>query len=271
VVDANDTEAVVDLGGGSWRHTQHVLVNLTCDRAGAHANTPIFLSESVPTFDIVDPLFDTTFTSILCGASGGSDGISDPALRALAQANYIGQFAPTYGALFAGSLAVAGIEHAAVVEDTTNAITKIFATDASWGANGQFLAVVEQALKDSWQGFGCQVRVLPVYNQRITVYATVPLVDPKYLSEQTDITSKIAAALRKYFDERPDWYTWRTNAIEGVIAGADRRILTCTSATAKDGANATLSQPSATISSSATSATHYYLADNAVRLTFSGP
>jgi hypothetical protein len=275
VVNGTATTTGPDLDG-NYTHTQAVTLPLSCDRAGAHGNTPYFsvvggLGFTPVVFTMVDAPFDPLFTSLLSSAAGGSDGISDAAIRMLATANYTGQFAPTDGAILAGSLASAGVEHVAIVTDTTNALTLVFATDASWGASARFSAFVEQSLKDSWQGFGCQTRVRQVFNKRITVNATVPLVDPKYAAELTDITKNIGAALRKYFDERVDWYTWRLTAIRATIAGADRRILTCTAAEVRDETNSVLPEPPATLTASTTQALRYFLADNGVSLTISGP
>lgn len=277
-VVVNDIDVVTDNHDGTFTHVQTVSIPLTCDRPGAHGNTPYFLANGLLgffpySFTLVDKPFDPLFTSSLGDAAGGSDGLSDAALRMLAQANFTGQFAPTDGALFAGALSSAGVEHAAIVEDATTATSLVFATDASWGGSERFRTSVEQALKDNWQGFGCQVRVRRVMNQRISVKATIPLVDPKFLSETTDVANVIAAALRRYFDERPDWYTWKTRAIAATIAGSDRRVLTVDPATVfvvdQDG-NA-LGEPPSALSASQPTATHYYLTDNAVDFSFTGP
>lgn len=277
VVDDAETNAPVDNHDGTFTHTQQVLgVGLVCDRPGAHANTPIFLIGGLPlglpTVQVTDTLFDRTFKVLLAGAATGSDGMSDPALRMLAQANYSGQFAPTDGALVAGLLASTGVEHLAVVEDTVNAITKLFIADVSWGTSGAAMQVVEQRLKDNWQGFGCQCKVFPVYNQRITVDATVSVTDPKFLSDSTDLADTLGKAVRAYFDDRPDWYTWRTRAIEAAIAGADRRVLTVQSVVVRNAeTGVSIGQPDAKIAPTASFATHYFLTDNGVRLTLAGP
>lgn len=275
VVDNVDT-TTTDNHDGTWTHSQTVTVPLTCDRPGAHANTPYFIANTFPFFfpmgfTVVDTPFDTNFKAGIGDAAGGSDGISDAALRVLAQANYTGQFAPTDGALLAGALSASGVEHVAIVEDATTANALVFVTDSSWGGSERFRKSVEQALKDNWQGFGCQVSVRRIMNQRITVSATVSLIDPKFLSEGTDITQTIGAALRTYFDGRPDWYTWNTQAIRAAIVAADKRVLTCSSALVLDQDGNTLSAPPATLSAAQSTATHYYLVNNAVNLTLTGP
>lgn len=278
VIDDIETQPATDLGGGKWQHVQSVTIPVVCDRTGAHANTPYFITVAFPGFvpmgfNIVDTPFDPLFKPGIGDAAGGSDGLSDAALRMLATASFAGRFAPTDGALLAGTLSSSGVEHVAFAQDTTAAKTIVFATDASWGMSQRFVASVEQSLKDNWQGFGCQVVVKGVLNQRISVDATVSLVDRKFLSEITALQSKISAALRSYFDGRPDWYTWNKSAIAATIAGSDRRILTCdqSSVAVHNQEGNSLAEPPRTLSPSLVNATHYYLTDNATRISFVGP
>lgn len=271
VVDADDTPGSPpeDLGGGQWNHTQIVLVPVEATAGGAHANIPFFIGEGLTTADVVDPLFDTSFTATVEAAGGGST-YDDETLRQLAKAQYLGQFGPNTSALIAGALSVGGVAHVAHTEDRTTGTARLYVADAQWGQSGRLADVVEQKIKDDVLGFGCMVSVGHILNIRITVEVAIVLTDPKYATNTTEIAEGIRSQLRPYFDDRDDFYTWRLNAVGAIAAQADHRILTCTGAVVKDRNGNVLAEPSK-IDPTGNTIAHYYLADNAVKVTFSTP
>ena len=100
----------------------------------------------------------------------------------------------------------------------------------------------------------------------IAVRASIVLTDPRHAADTFDIREAVRTALRKYFDERPDFYMWRTQSVMATIAQADPRILTCTAATVCDGfTGAALSEPNGF------TRYHYYLADSGVTLSIAAP
>ena len=124
-------------------------------------------------------------------------------------------------------------------------------------------------------GFGCRSAVLPATNYFIRVEATVILRDPSDSADTTPLDAAIRTAVRKYFDLRPDWDVWRAAALRAAIARADRRILTCTSAVVKDYATGAVYSevPSASIQAGTPGVVgvHWYLADNALTVTYLRP
>ena len=96
------------------------------------------------------------------------------------------------------------------------------------------------------------------------------LEDIAYADDTSSIAANVRSALRAYFDDRPDWWTWRLDSIGGIIARADRRILTCQSPDVAARSGGSIAEPSAALPQSG-NVTHWYLADDAVTLTFTTP
>jgi hypothetical protein len=137
---------------------------------------------------------------------------------------------------------------------------------------------------DPFVGFGCKVQTYPIFNYLIGVTGTVVLRDSAYLADTGDITNNIRTALRSYFDDRPDWFIVRKNAVAAVIASADRRIMAVPSAPTITDVNgnplADANFPSAPLSATnnitpipaiGAPPIHCYLADNGVSVTYVGP
>lgn len=269
VVDDVENIQIEDVGAGNFLHAQGVTMRVVALRDGADGNTPFFVGEPAQKFQIVERLFDPLFVSIASFAAGGFDGLEDATIRQLARANYLGQFGPTKGALVAAALGHGGAQHIGFLEDTGTASTVMFLADGSWACSQPFMLAVEQVARDTACGFGCRVRAGFVANQRITVSATVVVATAASLSDTTEITKAVQQRLRLYFDGRPDWHTWRLNTIGAAIAFADKRIVACLDDVEVRAASGPLAEPAAKLSG--VFATHYYLADDAVNLTFQAP
>lgn len=271
VVDDVENLQLIDNGDDTFTHAQAVFLNIVAQEVGRAGNTPNFLGAGNPVFQIVDPLFDPLFSVQVSLSGGGSDGLSDPTIRQLAKANYLGQFGPTHGALIAAALGHFGIEHAAVMRDTVNAISWVFIADASWGCSTALVNAVEQFVKDHGCGFGGRIRGGFVTNMRITVTATVVVESAKLLSDTTELLQAIQKRLRQYFDERPDWYTWRLNTVGAATVEADKRLIACTEVSVLNESGDPIVDPPAKLLPGIPYARHYYLVDDAVRVTFVAP
>lgn len=211
-----------------------VNVPLIAELPGPDANIPRFANADAATIDLADDLFDPTLqcVGIITPSStqmaGGSSGLKTDVLVALARAMYLGAFAPTDGALFAGALTDAAVAHVALVKDTTLAQTLMFVADESWAWSQAFNDQCAQILKDTWLGWGARVAVRQVANYQVGVAATAVLADPKFGDDTTELSSIIRQKVSDYFDKRPDFYHFDIDSIGAVIATCDPRILTCT-------------------------------------------
>lgn len=210
---------------------------------------------------IVDQLF-STFIVISATCAGGGTTFSDDEVRAIAGAQPQGRRGPTEGAIYAGSFLATGVRHVAVFEDLVNANTILYVADESWGSDTNYWQpAVIQALLDEWAGFGCSLNPTGsglVDNIYLNINSTVQLRSSQLLASTADIRSAINTKLQDYFSNRPDWYTFRTKAIRGLIARADPRILTCTAITITDRFGVTIADPSV-ITAPPTILSHYTL------------
>lgn len=211
---------------------------------------------------IVDQLFTRNFTVIGATCAGGGTTFSDPEVRAIAGAQPQGRRGPTQGAVLAGSYFASGVRHVAVFQDNQAAETIAYLADESWASDtGLWSPEVIQSLQDEWVGFGCALNPAGtrlVNNYFAKVACTVQLRDASLLGSTPSIQASIFAKVKAYFDERPDWYTFRYSSLRGVIARADPRILTCTSVTMTDRFGVALSEPTIFTTPPAT-LPHYYL------------
>jgi Baseplate J-like protein len=319
--DAN-TSAVPQVPGALYMTTQDVPFNygattvtvpIVASKPGAASNAPIYSDIEIYTLGygqlaMVDVPFDPTIT-IASGlqpyeASGGLDSEDDDDLIAQASAYAQGQYGPTVGAILAGALRGTGA-HRVVVRDIYNwdvavggdgrgavaATTGICLADASWAAGPTWVAQVQQAIADNFQGFGQQIIVSGVTNIPIFVTCAITVRDAGSLSYTSQLTQAVQAAIQSYFDDRPDWYTFRNGSgstpyggLRAAITGADRRLLSCTSATVHRSSDGFLiEQPFFTALPLATQSPvegspsgglycqHYALVQNGVNITFSAP
>lgn len=229
VCGTDDNSPVESLGGGQWTHRQGFSVPVRATRTGPHANVPIFNVGQLATLQSPSALFDRTFRAGAINAAGGTLGIVDDQIRAIARAMATGLNGPTQGAAVAGSLTNAGVRRVVYSDDATNGLGSLFVADESWASSQQYRDALARALRARpWIGWGCRVAVQKIENIDTVVGCTVILRDSNVAQNQTEITANIRTALTEYFDDRPDFYTWTLNAIGAVIGGADSRILACT-------------------------------------------
>jgi len=281
-VDDTDGFSSTDNGDGTFSHYQYLTVPIIATREGEPSNVPHFVGINTPLPVFADTLF-AKFSVDSFFVAGGSSGVVDEQLSALALAMGTGSFGPNHGALVAGALTNPGVRRAVYVEDTRNAVAQLFVADASWATSARARAIVKQRLQARpWIGWGCRVDVLGVVNQGIVVRPNILLRGKQFDSDRIAITEAVRLKLVDYFDNRPDWYTWRLDAIGGVVAGADSRILACSSVSvvtdkgaliaAVDEANfVTGAEPSALPVPYFGTITHYSLVRQAVDPTYSVP
>lgn len=266
-----DDNATINNGDGTFTHEQVVTIPVDATTSGMQANIPVVVGGANAQGSIVDALFDTTFVLTHINAAGGSTGVDDPWLRIIAASELAGFFGPNNAALIAGAMEVPRVRHMAVALDIDDAIALVFVADAAWAVSSRLATLVTQNIAQNWQGFGCRFLVRSTFNQLIGVVATVVVDSAQSLTAQADIAANIRTALRSYFDDRPDWYTWRNRSVGSTIAHADKRIVTCTSFSVNDQNDNALAEPPPKLDPTSGFATHYYLLDNAVRLTFVAP
>jgi hypothetical protein len=269
-----DPTASPEVKGARYLSTEPVYVDqnntsatipIRATASGADANISRYADGSTPAIKIDDTLYDATFTVSSSDAAGGSSGTNDVDLRRFAKAFYVGQYAPTDGALIAGALSEAGVKHVALVTDTRLGQTVLFIADQNWATSSVFLARCKSALQENWVGFGQRVAVRPIVNRRVALTAGVVLADPKFAEQTTNIGAAVRVAVRRYLDERPDFYTFDPNSLAATVASCDPRVLTCTSATLRNLATNDVIAP-ASLNPQSGSAARLHLTDNGVKI-----
>jgi hypothetical protein len=255
------------VNGDNFNHIQDVVVPVEATREGPHANLARFNTSAVNplNFSIESELFDPLFTVLSAAAAGGTLGVVDEQIRALARAMATGNSGPTAQAVVAGALTNTSVRYAAYVNNAAFATGLLFAADESWASSA---ALEEQVLRDlrayPWIGWGCKVVVSGVVNVGVIVRPTVMLRDRAYEPATAEITESIRVALQDYFDDRPDWYTWTTNAVGAVVGGADDRIMACTDVVVLDQSGEPLDEPPAEIDPNTSTARHFQVIDQGV-------
>lgn len=261
-------------------------VRVAASQSGAAAN---HVAGSVTTISIVDKLFDTFAASAsFFAAAGGADGVKDADAVTIAKANAVGQFGPTDAAIYAGGYA-AGARHMAVADDPVTGVAIVWAADTSWASSDSWLQSISKSILDKpFQGFGCVTNFNGVDNKFIHVVLTVLLRDPNFMTDTLEVRLALQKAIRAYFDDRADWYTWTSNGLQAAATRAHSNILVCTDAEVVDvGTGLIIDQPvSSKITYTASTAIdvvtgrfvttysnlqHLYLSDNGVTITFLGP
>ena len=250
------------------------------DEHGSYANIPVGpgpLAQAIHANDIepTAPLFDTNLVPVVGLAAGGADGTSEDLLRRAARAYALGRYAPTLGAISAGVLQ-AGAYQAAVFDVPSQAITVVLAEDVSWAVSNTWLAELQSAVQASAVGFGCKVLVTGATNTFVRVACTITLRDPSFIVDTSDVSAALATAVQGYFDNRPDWYTWRLGALRGVCSRAHPNILMCQSVVVTDAVSGNVlpeptTNPKLGFTGNGNTAYHYLLCDGAVQATYLVP
>lgn len=176
-------------------------------------------------FSVVGALFDSTLNLVRAEVAGGSDDELEKA-RALGPHLGRGKYGPNMDAICAGILSAPGVRHFAVSEDLASGCVCAWVADSSWAWSTRLNERVRDVVKSGdWLGFGCKLSLGRVVDYPIGVSATVVLRDKQYLANQAEILANIRKALRSYFDNRADWYTWTLEGVMSAICRSDRRIM----------------------------------------------
>lgn len=197
-------------------------------QAGSAAN----MQPHDPKIVISDTLYNSGFVVVPTSRfAGGSDGVSVAKLRSLALAASLGQYGPTTFALAAGCLLTQGVSRVAVQEYSSTGYAsdcggcRIWIADDSWCWSQTLANAAKQRLNDLYLGFGCKATINETVNLPVSLSATILLRDKRHVADTVEIADNIRAACLSYFNDRPDWYTFRERAIAAKIVGCDRRIL----------------------------------------------
>lgn len=228
-VRAAQYETVEPVFVGSLTPTLSVTIPLRviATQPGTAAN----IQPQDPVVAIADQLFDSHFAVQSSEAAGGSDGVSIPKLRSLAQAISLGQYGPTRTALLAGALLTQGVSRVASCEYDDPGYpqyrggTALWIADDSWCWSKQLADTCLQNLRDSWLGFGCKAWINEVANVPVSLSASVLLRDKRFVADTVEIADNIRAACIAYLNDRPDWWIWRERSIACRMVSCDRRVL----------------------------------------------
>lgn len=252
---------------------QTVFVPVQASRSGSASNLAVWDNDHVPSVTLAGALFDSSaslkFTTTTLRAAGGSDGQQDDELRRAAKPRYTGRYGPTAGALAAGSLAPGNVVRFALLEDPNTGTAHAYVADPSWAQSSVLLEQIQQDLTDNWLGAGCRLSMGPVRNKVVRVEATISLKDAKYAADTSAITMDLQSALKSYFDDRPDWYTFKLSALRGVCSRANRKILSCNLVVVRDENGLPLAEPGTPTPGGYL--THYWFGDNALTSTYVVP
>lgn len=217
-----------------------------------------------------DTLFDPNLTVLSFAAAGGAELPDDPYVRAFAKAFSKGQYGPTRDASTYGGLSSLGVRAALAYDDIPNTTERMLIADGSWASSGRLVGATQQYLSDNdLIGFGCKVSTASVRNKVISVTATVVLRDWAFASDTLEIDTAIRAAVLGYFNDRPDWNIFKNRGLRAAITIAHVNILKCSAVVVKDVAGNEV--PEIAVADYTTEQFHYYLAQGAVGLTYSGP
>lgn len=215
-------------------------------------------------------LFDETITVSTFTAAGGGLKADDTFVRRYARAFAAGQYGPTAAASRYAVLRASGVRNLLVFDAPGTGVEKLLVGDSSWASCDRWAKVVQQEMYDAGLvGHGCKVVVAPLRNRVVSLRATVALRDRAFIADTTEVAKAVRSACAAYFD-REDWNVWKTNGLRSVITRAHPKIFHCSSAVvvALD-TGLTLSEvttPNYTLEQ-----LHFYLAQGAVDITYTGP
>jgi Baseplate J-like protein len=264
--------AVEDVYVPRFTYTAKVIVEATAPGTAANivpSDAPQFAQPPLE-LQIASALFDPTFRIDTGDAGGGSDGVTDDDVRRMARAFVLGRVGPTTAAILAGALLSTGVKRVAAFEDPVGAQTVLTIADGSFSGSTAWAARVRQRLYDEFVGFGCKVAVGFAQNRFVKVTAKLTLRDAAYRYDTSAVLTNAQKALRRYFDDRPDWYSFRNRAVRAVLARCDPRVLTCTSAIVESAWGAGPMPEPAPVTPGAP-VFHYWLADDALSVQFENP
>ena len=242
---------------------------------GPAGDVPLLSSGATPAVIVRDALFDAgsplPFAPVSLASAGGTLGQSDALLRAASTASWGGSWGPTVDALLAGVLTASGAAHFASLADPTTGTAYAYAADERWAQSQAWLDQLDDALREGeWTGVGLKVRFGRVENAVVRVRLDVFLRDASLLTATDAISTAMKTKLLAYFDDRPDWYTFKVSAVGDAAASADRRrILRVSNVVVADADGVPLSDPVPPTAGGPV--THWRFDDNALDATFLPP
>jgi hypothetical protein len=254
------------------------ILQLTATSSGTNANAPTIIQYQTKSIQPSVPLFDPNLAVSAISAAGGSSGLPNAVLIAAATAYAAGQFGPTLQAAVAGVLQQQSVRHFAVFPGAAALpYLQLYIADESWSDDPTWHSAVLQTLQDAsapWIGFGCRVRMGTVINQQIAVAATIVLASTDDLANTNDIDANVRAVAESYFNDRTDWYLFRSQELQAVLSAADPRILQCTSVSVTDAVDGSdIDDPSFVfgVAPFQPVITHWLLVDQNCQATYSPP
>lgn len=253
---AANPAAVPPIGGGEYEVVRNtyagvgtisLVAPVQAVTLGSGANLPIMSPAASLELSLAGSLYDVTepvrWGPSGLSAAGGTNGQSDALLRQAAAATWQGIYGPTRHALAAGAFQYPGLARCPILRDTTNGASVVYALDESWAQSPDWQAGLEQALKETWLGVGCKLSRGTVTNRVVRVALTVVLREQNDLADVDAIADALEATVKAYFDDRSDFYVFRTRALRAVCSRAHRKILKCTSATVLDVDGTPIAEP----------------------------
>ncbi len=256
---------------------QRVVVPIRAVTAGASANitqvySPILSDSDNPPIEKADTLFDSAFAVVYGDAAGGSSAPQDAKLRQLGKALGSGQYGPNEAAILAGLLLTSGVAHAAVREKTSSGTVLAWIADESWAWSDKLRDTALQNLNDTWLGFGCACSIGQTSTVPVGVSVSATVRDKRTFADSSGLTEKMRQSVKAYFNDRPDWYSWRHAGIKGAVMRSDRRLLEVTDAVVKDLDGNTISEPSGALPTTTINPIVYrYIDDTNVSITLASP
>lgn len=249
-----------------------VVVPVRCVQAGTIGNMPYDWSTPSSYFSIVDTIFDSSFKVSHAYAAGGSDNL-DTKLKQLGKYLTQGQYGPNLAAIVAGLLSTPGVSRFAVSENLAEGSVNAWIADDSWATSGKLRSLALQTLQDGWLGWGCKVNIGIVRVLPIAIHSEVVLRDKRFAGDTSEILANIRAAVRGYFNNRDDWYTWTHSGIFAAIVGSDRRIARARSCAVRYAlTGAAVATPSTMLwTNASTQLVHYHVDDTNVQITLQTP
>lgn len=215
-------------------------------------------------------LFDETITVSTFTAAGGGLKADDTFVRRYARAFAAGQFGPTAAASHYAVLRAAGVRNLLVADIPGSGAEQILIADSSWASCDRWAKIVQQDMYDAGLvGHGCKVVVGPIRNRVVSLQATVALRDRAFTADTLEVSQAVRSACAAYLD-REDWNVWKMNGLRSAITRSHPKVFHCSSAvmTALDTG---LPLSEVTTPNYNLEQFHFYLAQGAVDITYTGP
>jgi len=211
---------------------------------------------------LADAIFDTTFVPAALTCGKGT--LQESAISYIARARQakadarVGYEASIIAACkAAGAVNVILLDAGAFGEDLDSGLSYVYVGDASYSTSPALIQACRTVL-DAWTVAGCDVQVLGMQQATVSVSAAVVLWDSLDHFDLAALRTAIAAAVVDEFVGRRQWWTFRTDAIQGAVQRVHSAIQTATVTTS----------PSPPAAGFPDVLTRYVLSPTAVAMTF---